>query len=329
MSASLLGGTTPPVPRGLGNSHLLTVDLSLSVTVAAASMLPQMSRTNVFAGSQYCFMTTECALNAFLSIHNVHILQVLFHTHVSILHTEEGNMDSDWFKTRLKSKGLYQHDLAEVIGRDRSVVSRMLSGLIPIPLDRVSPIACLLEASEEEVLKAAGLELKSSKERDLPNGHYRLPVSHFAQANVFSENNAVKTKSPKEAIIRLKESALSEHVFLVEVRGNSMKKADLVDGDIAICLPIEHYPSDLKEGDRLLIRVADGYGNFETSFRELRISEDGRKYLWHCSDEPEFAKPDLFPSTSVSGLVDGEAQKGHVSIDSFCLGRLDRPLGFD
>ena len=71
-----------------------------------------------------------------------------------------GNMiDAKWFWERLKELGKKQEDLAEAIGRDRSVVSKMVNAGNPrFQVDHLEPFARVLEVPVAEVVRHLGVE---------------------------------------------------------------------------------------------------------------------------------------------------------------------------
>lgn len=74
-------------------------------------------------------------------------------------------MNTLWIKQRLKSLGATQEQLAQAIGRDRAVVSRILQGRQPLRLDWAEAFAAVLRIPAAEFLRLSGLtsETPSSK----------------------------------------------------------------------------------------------------------------------------------------------------------------------
>ncbi|MSP42275.1 MAG: UbiX family flavin prenyltransferase [Alphaproteobacteria bacterium] len=65
-------------------------------------------------------------------------------------------MKTNWIKQKLKSMGVTQEQLAQAIGRDRAVVSRILQGRQPLRLDWAGAFARILQMSPEEFLRQSG-----------------------------------------------------------------------------------------------------------------------------------------------------------------------------
>lgn len=66
-------------------------------------------------------------------------------------------MDAKWIRQRLKSLGATQEQLAQAIGRDRAVVSRILQGRQPLRLDMADAFARVLQISTIDFLHHSGL----------------------------------------------------------------------------------------------------------------------------------------------------------------------------
>jgi len=66
-------------------------------------------------------------------------------------------MDTKWFKNRMREQGVTQEKLGSLLGRERSVVSKIINGHQPIKLNEASILARALAVSSEEVLSHAGL----------------------------------------------------------------------------------------------------------------------------------------------------------------------------
>ncbi len=66
-------------------------------------------------------------------------------------------MNTAWIKQKLKYMGITQDQLAQAIGRDRAVVSRILQGKQPLRLDWAEAFANVLQVPTEELLHHCGL----------------------------------------------------------------------------------------------------------------------------------------------------------------------------
>lgn len=66
-------------------------------------------------------------------------------------------MDDSWFKARKKELKITNGTIAAAIGRDVSIVSKVLTGTIPFSLEYVPGFAQALQVSREEILAHAGV----------------------------------------------------------------------------------------------------------------------------------------------------------------------------
>lgn len=66
-------------------------------------------------------------------------------------------MNAAWIKQKLKLLGATQEQLAQAIGRDRAVVSRILQGRQPLRLDWAETFARVLQVSTTELLLHSGI----------------------------------------------------------------------------------------------------------------------------------------------------------------------------
>lgn len=80
-------------------------------------------------------------------------------------------MNTLWIKQRLKSLGATQEQLAQAIGRDRAVVSRILQGRQPLRLDWAEAFAAVLRIPAAEFLRLSEL----TSETPPTTGNVRKP----------------------------------------------------------------------------------------------------------------------------------------------------------
>lgn len=64
-------------------------------------------------------------------------------------------MDTDWFAARMAVLGIVQEDIARGLRLDRSTVSRIQSGLRPLTLAEVEPLAAIMQVPPIEVIEHA------------------------------------------------------------------------------------------------------------------------------------------------------------------------------
>lgn len=68
-------------------------------------------------------------------------------------------MDTKWFKERLELVGAKQKDIAFAIDRDRTIVSKTITGEKPMRLEFVAGFAQVLRVTRREIGDRAGLDL--------------------------------------------------------------------------------------------------------------------------------------------------------------------------
>lgn len=97
----------------------------------------------------------------------------------------------------------------------------------------------------------------------------------------------------------------------LEVRGTSMNR-DYPDGSIVIWVDMlnARAPRNL---DHVIVYAHHHDGTIEATVKELRISEDGRRWLWPKSHDPAFQQPvdldkpgDEISHVEIAGLVIGD-----------------------
>lgn len=178
-----------------------------------------------------------------------------------------GGMDGAWFKTRLRSLGKTQTDLAVAIHRDRSVVSKMLGGQPSLKLDQVRPFADVLQVPIFELLYRAGLRWGS------PNHPIVAPILSSIQAGQFAD--MIPDEPPASA-----ENILVEHhrstVFGLRVEGDSM---DRVAPPTSIIV-VDYADKDPRDGEVFAFRRAG-----EATLKRYRRDDRGA-WLEPCSMNP-------------------------------------------
>lgn len=70
-------------------------------------------------------------------------------------------IDTQWFTDRLAERRMSQRGLAKLMGIDNSAVSLMFRGKRKMTLEEAAQIAVLLQSSTEEVLRAAGTDVRA------------------------------------------------------------------------------------------------------------------------------------------------------------------------
>lgn len=157
-------------------------------------------------------------------------------------------VDSDWVKGRLKDRRQNISHLAAAVSRDRSVVSRIVSGDAPLPLWMVPAWARTLGVTELEVLKRAGLR---------PLQTQSAPVISWVRAGAWSDTEPLDTDRTVAVDYPLP-------VYALEVRDDSMDRV-APEGSLIIVSWTERELRDKALG---VFALASG----ETTFKRLRTN---------------------------------------------------------
>lgn len=72
-------------------------------------------------------------------------------------------INPQWFTDKLKERELSQRGLARLMGMDAGAVSLMLRGKRRMTLEEAAQVAALLDATTQEVLIAAGIDIRTKE----------------------------------------------------------------------------------------------------------------------------------------------------------------------
>jgi SOS-response transcriptional repressor LexA len=156
-------------------------------------------------------------------------------------------MDVTWFKQQQRRAGVTSFDLGEAIGRDRSVISRIINGQQRMTLDQARAIAEKLDVPLAEMIERAGLGDKQTGVQLSPG---------FAESDAaawvpgFGEVNTVKPIAV----------ALGERpgVDIWRIKTRAMALAGLLEGDFM--LVDTHQAERAKAGDVVVAQVYNRSG---------------------------------------------------------------------
>lgn len=287
------------------------------MTLAAASTPPQAS-IKLAAGSQYLFMMQLCEIISIIVKQFVRIMQVHKNTVVSRMHENTGaEMDTAWFKQRMKACKVKQEDLANAIGRDRAVISRVINGTQKMQLTWAKPFAELLGVSEANILKHTGINIPDN---DADNENVAsLRLCGEVQAGAWQEAVEYSPDDQESYPIYVGDQPGTDKMFLLKARGDSMNMANAPEGTLLICMKLHDFLRyrDPKSGDRVIVHRTDDHGLVEATVKELEIRESGEHWLWPRSNNPEHQQPIKVPA--ISEWADGHAE---VSIHAVVIGYL-------
>lgn len=178
------------------------------------------------------------------------------HFYVTLQVPTYRQMDANWFKKRQKLLGVTSFDLGTALGRDRTVVSKILSGKQPMTLEYAQGFAKVLEVSIDEILRRAGV-LSADQARNLRPG--------------FSESDAAiwlpKQNEPGDQIARAL-GADRPGVDIWEVRSMALSLAGYMPGDKL--LVDAHASERCKAGDVVIAQIYNWHtGNASTVLRRF------------------------------------------------------------
>lgn len=159
-------------------------------------------------------------------------------------------MDDRWFKSQQKRVGITADAIAAVIGRDRSVVSKILSGKQRMTLEWAQAFATALQVDLTTVLEKAGVA-------DAP------VVQAFTPG--FAESDAApwvpKHEGPETRFVPVVAEALGggrPGVDVWRVKGTAMSQHGLLPGDYMLL--DTHQAERVKPGDVVIAQVYNRTG---------------------------------------------------------------------
>lgn len=170
--------------------------------------------------------------------------------------------------------GLNEDDLGAALGRDRSVVNRILNAKQPLRLDQVEPLAEILQVPELEILRRAGT-------------WKRRPAPTVRAAAILSEVQAGRFAQMPERPPIAHETVLVDYprdtIFALRVAGDSMDRI-APEGSLVV---VDYSERDLRDGELGVFRMND-----EATFKRLR-RQGSEAWLQPESNNPRFGP--IFP----------------------------------
>ena len=190
-------------------------------------------------------------------------------------------MDKDWFRRTLRARSLTTNDLAIAIGRDRSVVSRILNGHQPATLEVAKLFAETLKIDVAEVLERLGMA-----ERPIA----RIFTPGFAESDAtpfdtsFSGPGDHLSKSVAAALVK-------PGIDIWTVKGGAMSLGGYLSGDFIVV--DSHQSERVKAGDVVIAQIYQRNGTAMTVLRRFEPPvlvaasadpADGRVYVVDCEN---------------------------------------------
>lgn len=196
-----------------------------------------------------------------------------------------------WIAEGLKGKGKKGKELASRLGRDASVVSRILSGKRSVKVRELDTIANYLGMPPPD---------------DLMLVNDRVPVHEIKVIGVVAEGiwrQADLRDDVEEALLDVPVSKRFPGVerFALRVEGQSMNKT-VPEGYYVICVPYAQVRETVQEDDLVVIERADA-GKVEASLKRVKFNGN-RVELWPESHDSRFQKAVDFDDADVANQVD-------------------------
>ncbi|WP_226778992.1 helix-turn-helix domain-containing protein [Oceaniglobus trochenteri] len=190
----------------------------------------------------------------------------------------------EWFKAALRRAGLTHNDVAEAIGRDRAVVSRIMNGKQEMKPAQAEAIATLLDIPLPEVLNAAGLFSEAAVPKKAPG---------FAEPDVVPFASSESVRGPQEAIIAAMK-ADRPGIDVWRVASGAMSLAGFIKDDFMLvdCRDVTRF----SDGDVVIAQAYDWHhGTAVTLLRRFKPpylishSIEARDQTVHVVDDREVA----------------------------------------
>jgi transcriptional regulator with XRE-family HTH domain len=199
-------------------------------------------------------------------------------------------MDEKWFKTQQKKVGITADEIAAIIGRDRSVVSRVYTGRQRMSLELARAFAEALQVPLATVLEKAGAA-------DAPVAQQLAPG--FGESDAAPWLDAPRPNDPNRAIATAL-GADRPGVDVWRVKGMAMALAGYLMGDFIL---VETPAADrARAGDVVLAQVYRATGRDMTARTILRRLEP--PVLVAASADPEDGRVHVVDGVNV--LVRGK-----------------------
>lgn len=159
-------------------------------------------------------------------------------------------MDTIWFKALQKRSGLTSFDLGEAIGRDRTVISRIINGTQRMTLEQARIFAEKLNVPLHEMLEKAGLADKGTAQQLAP-GFQESDTAQWAPGPGFGDDRDVPTVA--EAL-----GGGKPGVDVWRVKSQVMALAGLLAGDFMLVDTLQ--AERVKAGDTVIAQVYNRTG---------------------------------------------------------------------
>jgi hypothetical protein len=158
-------------------------------------------------------------------------------------------MDAQWFKQQQKRAGLTSFDLGAAIGRDRTVISKIINGYQPMTLDQARVFAEKFGVPLPVMLEKGGLADKSTAQQLSP-GFAESDAVPFMHGPGLGEG-----AGPRAIAVAMGERP---GVDVWRVKSRAMALAGLIEGDFM--LVDTHAAERVRAGDVVIAQIYNPRG---------------------------------------------------------------------
>lgn len=219
----------------------------------------------------------------------------------------------------LSEKSQSPTGLGKKIGKSPSVVNKILDGSTASP--RVDTLQAIAKALGVPMKDLTGVDDAASTDTASGGGGYEaLHVRWQAEAGLWREID-IDQSEPEVYLVPIAPRRKPVERFMARVNGDSMNRARLYDGDLAICVDWITLDEPMQDGQVVLVqRTRDGGHMIETTVKVLRVFMD--RYELH----PRSTNPVHKPIIVMHG--DGDSDGTEIKILGLVEGTY-RPIGID
>jgi SOS-response transcriptional repressor LexA len=212
-----------------------------------------------------------------------------------------------WIRSGLKRRGpggarLTQIGMAKFLGVDHAVVTRLLQGKRRLKHWEIQKIAEYLGSPPPPVASFLSNSVESVA-KDSPPLKY-VSVRGECAGGRWMEYEVGDPTYETVPVVPTKFTALEQFAF--RVRGGSMDRAKILDGDYVICVPYFMARAALTDGDVVVVERRRG-GLYERTCKVVELRPGEGVALASRSSDPRHADPLL--------IVNGESQDDGTEIE--------------
>lgn len=168
-------------------------------------------------------------------------------------------------KRLMEQRGISASALSSRAGKSRTVVGKIIDGSAKNPRsDTLTAIAKVLETTVGELTGEDGMVAVRSS---------ATPVRWVAAAGIWREADYPDTDETVEFEIPTI-TRDGRPRYLCHVRGDSMNRVNINDGDYLVCLAFEDTDCVMRTGQIVVVERTKGGGDIETTVKVLRCAPD-------------------------------------------------------